>query len=759
MVNKNSIFKLILLFFIISIVFSVNVSAKPIQFAGSPEQNMTLISTNCDEGYDSCANGNYEVNYKSFADTDQTVKYSRDNSTLFFTPMNLAYRGVQSWEEYEELNNAQSLPPSSGVLKNIMYYVDLFYDGIDLRYSNNQYQLKEELIINSFDSLPEPSSWLCKEEECTIYLELHELITYDSGTQLWINNELYDGSSTITTDNPIEFKDEDGQLLYYIDTPTAYDSNGSEISFNYTLKYQNKKTYLYWQIPYQWLNDTSRVYPVNIDPNIFSSNAVESVDASAFDTTSFVIAYVDDTNDDVSTIVYNTNGSVITAEIDIDDAMGGGTNPNVVAVATVTPEKYCVVFIDDTDEDVIFYTVHKNGSILYGPITVDSEVGGSKAVGITRMTDNSIAISYGDDVSDQETIAVYYINGTAILSPQQHVSVSSHVVSSVSRLTDTTFVNTFSINGANLQAKVFDTSGNEILGATTYDTIENTVYHNADVIRLTDSSFLLGYIDTTDDDATVSVMTTSGTETLDSFDIDTDISPGFSAQSCGIATINNHSGILAYFDDNENDISYGIFDTNGTLLFGPTDVDTGAVDQGVAVIASDNDNPDALSLCSDTAIIIWASAQSWTAIHTNNNSGWDGSCNAVPTLTSTAFTSSDLVSDANAYLNTTYTDGDSENGTAYLKCYVNDENTFNSTTSNIISGSEISFVIGKGNFTDCNTLNCSIYANDGTENSETVWSPKKTIYGYVDITNFAVNDTSIGLNGEVNLNTTVSLSG
>ena len=83
----------------------------------------------------------------------------------------------------------------------------------------------------------------------------------------------------------------------------------------------------------------------------------------------------------------------------------------------------------------------------------------------------------------------------------------------------------------------------------------------------------------------------------------------------------------------------------------------------------------------------------------------------APTI-SLSLTPSDvsIADDANASV--TYTDNDHNNGTVYLQWFLNGTNIRNATFQNVVSGSKVSNLLLKGNYTKDATLNVTAWAND-----------------------------------------------
>jgi hypothetical protein len=98
-----------------------------------------------------------------------------------------------------------------------------------------------------------------------------------------------------------------------------------------------------------------------------------------------------------------------------------------------------------------------------------------------------------------------------------------------------------------------------------------------------------------------------------------------------------------------------------------------------------------------------------------------------PEITSPVIYPAILRANGNAMANLTYSDLDSDSGNVYFKWYVNNINVYTQIISSVSAGAEAKATLYHGNYTAGDLLNVSVYANDGDQNSSTLWSAVKTI--------------------------------
>ena len=228
--------------------------------------NKTIVSSS-DPSFDhEVTKGIYQAYFKSNPTQGQVVKFIANNSEITFQPMALNYRNDLSMiQQISMIQNVVGIPSGSEFL-----YENAYGSGIDLQYKYTNRHLKENLIIDSFTDLISPAQYIIDGGNPT--LDLDFVLATDSN-HIVIEGVDWDKSTTKETSNEVYIKDDEGNILYYFRKPYAYDSNLSLQSLQ-LLKYQFKKSanklYIILKTPYSWLSNESRVYPVYIDPPIWT---------------------------------------------------------------------------------------------------------------------------------------------------------------------------------------------------------------------------------------------------------------------------------------------------------------------------------------------------------------------------------------------------------------------------------------------------------------------------------------------------------
>lgn len=244
---------------------------KPVNFWNATSNqwqavNQTIGNEGCAGDYDYCVvKGNYEVQFIQISDYGNFINFTRNGSSVYYTLEELIYRNALE----SEYIISPVLTVTGSPNENVFTYPDVFGSGINITYEYLVGQLKQRMIINNFSDIGEPPDWLIQEDE-NVTLDLSFILEYGS-LDLYINGELWDKKTTKETRNRVDFKDANGNTVFYLPEPWAYDTNETNISYEHSW-YQFKKTgpslVVIVKTPYLWFNASERVYPVTIDPTM-----------------------------------------------------------------------------------------------------------------------------------------------------------------------------------------------------------------------------------------------------------------------------------------------------------------------------------------------------------------------------------------------------------------------------------------------------------------------------------------------------------
>jgi len=217
--------------------------------------NTTLIPYNQD-GYNyKSKEGIYSFYVKSNSNWGDGIKYCSNESgeyCLTYQAQDMSFRDIYGAQDY-----ITSITGVQGVINDTKIKYTNAFLNTDLEYVTYNQMIKENFILKNLSRVP--AGYL----GANITLDFGGYIKY-SNLNMYINNNLMSGN--FKTNEKIEFRN-NNITLFYLPKPYAYDSNGSSIELEYEVKTQGQQIWFYIKTPYSWLSNSSRVYPVYIDPD------------------------------------------------------------------------------------------------------------------------------------------------------------------------------------------------------------------------------------------------------------------------------------------------------------------------------------------------------------------------------------------------------------------------------------------------------------------------------------------------------------
>ena len=357
-------------------------------------------------------------------------------------------------------------------------------------------------------------------------------------------------------------------------------------------------------------------------------NDVESIAIAPLGRNTFALAWCDETEDDIHLQMYNTKGISTTSIINVDNAIGT-CNPkgNSVSVSALNSTTLVVGYYDDAEDDMTFSIYSSDGDLITGPIDVDTNVdsnGGS--VSVLALTNNIFVIGWFDYNVDHEKFSTYYSNGTQIAG---EIIVDSQAGSgfatSLTALTNKSFViGWFDDAFDDVTFSTYYSNGTKIAGPIDADASAGQNSGAVSVSALTNESFVIGWFNLTD--TTFSTYYSNGTLITGPFNV---FSHG-GVTEVSVSALTNNTFVISWFDDDADDHTFSIYYSNGTLITGPIDSETEVTSGRKWQAVSPSNIVTNISLCSGKFIhtfAIDAANANWIT-YESNGSEWDGYCDA-----------------------------------------------------------------------------------------------------------------------------------
>jgi hypothetical protein len=370
---------------------------------------------------------------------------------------------------------------------------------------------------------------------------------------------------------------------------------------------------------------------INIDPTItFTKERVESVSVTPLSKNTMVVAWCDEVSNDVTFLVYYTNGTNLTAPIDVDTSVDS-CDYTGVSVSAFNSTSF-VIGYHSSDDSFSFARYSSEGTLEVSPVVVDSDASGDQGItayAVSVSTFNSTAFVIGWHDSGGESprgirFGTYWSNGTAISSNNlvEDYVYYSHAVS-VSAFNSTSFViGWHNWNEGNIHMREYTSNGKAMTGIIDVDTNAGDGAYAVSVSALNSTAFVIGWFDDTDDDATFSTYWSNGTIIAGPIDADTTQGTG---KSVSVSAQNSSQFVIGWFDQPNADASFSIYNSAGTNLVSQTDSSTTALNyQTVASYSAST----GIGFCNQNFVHAYAvstSVANFTSYY-SNGSAWDGNC-------------------------------------------------------------------------------------------------------------------------------------
>lgn len=252
--------------------YYIELASEPINYFNSSAFdpiNTTLVSTGCD--YDYCVRkGVYFADFYDNYNQNGMIKFYHNGSNIIYTPISLTYYNGST----EQVIANASVNVTGYVNGSSFLYPSIFGSGLDLKYTYMNNLLKKEMAILNNSILPQPNL------TGTVYLNIN--FEFNTSASIYVGEENETGNiifsplaeDTIETNiSMLKGVNSEGNDSYFILKPIVFDSNESSQRLTYVVNSLSENKIISITIPFAWLNDSSRVYPMAIDPDTSTENA------------------------------------------------------------------------------------------------------------------------------------------------------------------------------------------------------------------------------------------------------------------------------------------------------------------------------------------------------------------------------------------------------------------------------------------------------------------------------------------------------
>lgn len=364
---------------------------------------------------------------------------------------------------------------------------------------------------------------------------------------------------------------------------------------------------------------------VTIDPT-FSTSDVESLSAAPMDVDKFIVAWCDESSNNVEAKIYWTNDTQWGGQITVDAVGGCDLDDGVVSVTALNTSAWVVAYFDDGVDDAFFSTYINHTSIVSAQ-QVDDNIGTAGRVDIDGIDGSDFWYGYYDDDAVSIFYAKYNFEGTELTAPtlfggQNDESGADSIA--IATLNSTHFVIAWD-----------DADANEmkfgILGISDEVVVESMLNSlSVSLATFNSTHFVLSYFQQGNDDmvyATYDLITPiSGIQTTDSTG-----PAAATTASEDVAIINSTHFVQIWHDDASNDGKSSVQHVEGNVVAGNTFISNPTkVIPSVAVISEEY--PVDIGICGDNliAISVQASNVAEYGKFYSNGTAWSGVCPDQP---------------------------------------------------------------------------------------------------------------------------------
>ncbi|MEM7819075.1 MAG: sialidase family protein [Candidatus Aenigmatarchaeota archaeon] len=311
-------------------------------------------------------------------------------------------------------------------------------------------------------------------------------------------------------------------------------------------------------------------------PKTFTTQQVESLSSTPLDSDKVVLAWCDEVSKNINFKIYSTKGETLVDTVTVDSSPGitDACNYYSVSVSALNSTHFVIAWFDASEQDITFAVYDSQGSLRLGPIDEDTAVGtNSWGVSVSAFNSTHIVIGYYDYVDQDATFSTWnLVTQTRVAGPidvDTGVSTDCYNVH-VAALNSNNFVFFYYDAGATDDATfaIYTITGTAVKAATDEDTNIGNSYSLA-LTTLNSSYFVLAYYDAADGDITFSIYNSAGTRVVGPIDEDTDV--GTSGAFVSVSALNSTHFVIAYYDTLDAQHTFSIYNWN-TRVIGPIDV-------------------------------------------------------------------------------------------------------------------------------------------------------------------------------------------
>ncbi|MBD3319217.1 DNRLRE domain-containing protein [Candidatus Woesearchaeota archaeon] len=366
------------------------------------------------------------------------------------------------------------------------------------------------------------------------------------------------------------------------------------------------------------------------DPAFIETSEAIDVSMTPINETTFVVGWIDDTQQDASFRVMDTDGTVLVSTVDVDTTVDAQSR---ISVAALNASDFVVVYVDGPDDDLSGGIYDLSGTAVFGPGDVDTGVGTNTDVSIAAYGTGFILCNAND--ADNDADYRIYTNGGTQLVGESNVDANMGPGAVRQNL-----VGCAAVNSTRWSYVRFDDQSNDV----TYRIFDGTTDTTGDVDLDTNvgetgqvdlaafgDKFAYVFYDAADDDVTLAIRDAANTQILAPTDIDTTAGTSSRVAACAVqANRTNFEEYVAFawYDQASNNIQAAVYDQSGTQVTAPFVVATNQDTTYRLIDVIGYDTILETGLCPGSFVVGYTNSSDqgvFKGFHVDGSS-WDGTC-------------------------------------------------------------------------------------------------------------------------------------
>ncbi len=214
----------------------------------------------------------FEVRALSDLSAGQVIEYRSGSEWVRFQPMALQYSN--------DLNQIQqiAIPQSvnASVVDDTLTWTDGYGPGRTLTWQAQTARLMKLLTIDSLADLPAIDQFIL--DGGNPVLELNLIFAHSSGVTPFVNGQEWKRGDR-DTQGLVEFRDGQGNILWWFNLPRSWDSEGNEQLGTFRFKKQGNSLFVSHRVPLSYVQGA--VYPLMVDASI--DEQISAADNEAYE--------------------------------------------------------------------------------------------------------------------------------------------------------------------------------------------------------------------------------------------------------------------------------------------------------------------------------------------------------------------------------------------------------------------------------------------------------------------------------------------